>query len=474
MKINNKLAFSLVIIFIVGCLMTVTGAKSKIATYIDNSNIGHANNYLIAVYQKMDDTIFLMSLRNKTKSGSMKGNKTVSNDCNYNKVLYTQMPKFRESVGLSTHDMRNNVINKFPKGTYHVIRDDIDWSYVEKKKNEYTYDKYVKQLKSYQKTGIKGQCIFTFNNPIYKHDGEKSDNVANIERVEAYKRFVLNFLRYMKSQDITGLYVEIINEPNIDIFFSSDEDFVKSYVDIVKSLYNEIKKIDETAVVVTCNFAAGVGFSEAALSDIDKALSYGIADYTDAISIHPYINGIPEKNIKLYEKMNYIVKEKYKEDIPIICGEFGYSICEGKNYKKGYKILSTEQNRSEYIPRALLNNVRYGILITDIYCHRKTAEDASDNSEKLFGIYNMDGSPTETALAIKKLVDEIGDMVYAGVYIDNGNYVVLQFIDEEGLVSYVGWSYDSSNDIELAGQYYTLTTKPTFIKGTGYQLRNAD
>ena len=389
----------------------------------------------------------------------------------YNQSLYNKLPKLKNMIGLASHDMRKNVINQFPSKTYHIIRDDVDWNYVETSKGHYRYDKYLNQLLAYKKEGVKGECIFTFNNKLYSHNGDEKDNIANEERVHAYKKFVVEFVKYMKSQGITGLIIEIINEPNVDIFFSSQGDYVKQYVEIVKPLYQEIKEIDNTALIVTCNFAAGEGFHDKALKDLDKALNYGIADCSDAISIHTYVNGIPENNNEYYNRLNFLVRNIHGIRIPLICGEIGYSVCKSDNYEKGYKILASEEERLKYIPRSILNNVRYGFLWTVIYCHRKVDEDISTNSETLFGIFNMDGSPTKTAKEIDTLIEEIGDLVYAGVYLDDGSNVALQFIDKNGIVSYVAWSYCGNSYIVIDDNYYYIGDRPKFIKGNTFKLK---
>ena len=388
-----------------------------------------------------------------------------------NKSLYGKSQKVKYSIGLSSHDMRLNRINDFPKKGYYVIRDDIDWNYVETSKGSYNFDKYISQLQAYRNAGVKGDCIFTFGNALYKLDGESNSCTYNSERAAAYKNFVLAFVEYMKSAGIEGLIIEIINEPNNLAFFYSNGNRLKDYFSIVKSLYNDIKLIDETATVVACNFAVGKGFSSVSLSDIDTLLSYGIADYCDAIGIHPYTTDKPERMSEYYENLIYKMGKVYSLDIPIVCNEVGYSVCDEDKYTSGYKILADESNRKNYIPRIILNNLRYGIKLTCIYCYRKTGENSSGNSEQLFGIYNTDGTRTSTAIAIENLSNQIGDMVYAGVYTCGKNYQVAQFVDKNGFISYVMWAYKGTDTVNVNGRQYIIDESPKFIRGYGCEIK---
>ena len=147
--------------------------------------------------------------------------RSMKDEISYGQAIYKAGLKLRYTVGLSLHDMRNNVINDFPKKGYYVMRDDIDWVYVEQSKGVYTYDKYLKQLKAYKNAGVKGDCIFTFNNELYQLEGESNDCTYNAERAAAYKNFVLNFIKYMKEHGITGLNIEIINEANFPMDLQS-------------------------------------------------------------------------------------------------------------------------------------------------------------------------------------------------------------------------------------------------------------
>lgn len=398
--------------------------------------------------------------------------RSMKDEISYGQAIYKAGLKLRYTIGLSLHDMRNNVINDFPKKGYYVMRDDIDWVYVEQSKGVYTYDKYLNQLKAYKNAGVKGDCIFTFNNKLYQLEGESNNCTYNAERADAYKKFVLNFIKYMKEQGITGLIIEIINEANFPVYFYATEDRVKHYVNIAKSLYQDIKSIDKTTTVVTCNFAVGEGNSVRSLSELDAALSYGIADYSDAIGIHPYTSGKPERMSEYYGYLKTLIKKVHHLDIPIICDEIGYSVCD--NYVSGGKILASESDRKNYIPRVILNNLKNNITLTCIYCYRKTGADSSTNSEELFGIYNMDGTKTSTAIAIENLVDLIGDMVYAGVYEENQNSQVLQFVNKNGLVSYVMWAYDENETVVVNNRQYTLDESPIFVRDCGCKIRDYD
>lgn len=398
--------------------------------------------------------------------------RSMKDEISYGQAIYKAGLKLRYTVGLSLHDMRNNVINDFPKKGYYVMRDDIDWVYVEQSKGVYTYDKYLNQLKAYKNAGVKGDCIFTFNNELYQLEGESNNCTYNAERAAAYKKFVLNFIKYMKEQGITGLIIEIINEANFPVYFYATEDRVKNYVNLAKSLYQDIKSIDKTTTVVTCNFAVGEGNSVRSLSELDAALSYGIADYSDAIGIHPYTSGKPERMSEYYGYLKTLIKKVHHLDIPIICDEIGYSVCD--NYVSGGKILASESDRKNYIPRIILNNLKNNITLTCIYCYRKTGADSSTNSEELFGIYNMDGTKTSTAIAIENLVDLIGDMVYAGVYEENQNSQVLQFVDKNGLVSYVMWAYDGNETVVVNNRQYTLDESPILVRDCGCKIRDYD
>lgn len=391
-----------------------------------------------------------------------------------NKEFYKSAHKFRDSVGLSSHDMRLNRINEFPKEGYSVIRDDIDWDYVEQTKGVYNFDKYLNQLNAYKTAGIKGECICTFENALYTATGESNNHTYNSDRAAAYKNFVLAFVKYMKDNGITGLRIEIINEPDLSNFFASTN-FIDDYVNIVKSVYSGVKEIDATATVISCNFSFDDNKTVGELKVLyGKALDLGVADYCDAIGIHPYTRGKPETVQDRYNYIYALMKSLNIVNKPIECNEVGYSICDKDNYASGADVLASEVDRKNYIPRMILINLANNIELTCIYCYRKTGSDSSTNSEELFGIYNSDGTKTSTASAIETLVEKIGDMAYAGVYASNKNSQIMQFVDKNGFVSYVAWAYSGTETISINGRQYSIDESPLVINGYTCDIRESN
>jgi len=106
------------------------------------------------------------------------------------------------------------------------------------------------------------------------------------DKLEDWKDFVQEFAQRYKGK--IQIY-EIWNEPNISREWGNQKPDAKAYVDMLKISYEEIKKIDPNAIVVSAGLSPTTEMSDRAISDtqfLKDMYANGAKSYFDMLGIH--------------------------------------------------------------------------------------------------------------------------------------------------------------------------------------------
>jgi hypothetical protein len=268
---------------------------------------------------------------------------------------------------------------------FKFIRMDFGWASIEREKGVYDFEHsgYDALTEGCLKRGISPLYIFDYSNKLY----EESNSVLTAEGREAFAKFAEASVKRYEGKQILW---EIWNEPNIQQFWVPQPS-VDAYTALVETTSSRIKKAVPSAIVVA-PATSGIPFEW-----LEACFKNGMLNWIDALTVHPYRAQAPETVIKDYEKLRDLLKKYAPErDIPIISGEWGYSVI---NWDKN---RMSEEQQAQYLVREFLINYYMGIPVNIWYDWKNDGVDVNER-EHNFGTMTNDLKPKQAYLAVKAL-----------------------------------------------------------------------
>jgi len=196
---------------------------------------------------------------------------------------------------------------------FKFIRMDFAWGGIEREKGVYNFESYDTLTDGCLKRGIHPLYILDYSNKLY----EESYSIRTAEGREAFAKFAETAVKRYEGKEILW---EIWNEPNLNQFWNPQPS-VDAYTELVETTIPRIKKAVPSAIVIA------PATSGIPMDWLEACFKKGMLDNIDALSVHPYRTPMPETVIKDYENLRKLIKNYSKgKDIPIISGEWGYSI----------------------------------------------------------------------------------------------------------------------------------------------------
>jgi hypothetical protein len=276
------------------------------------------------------------------------------------------------------------------EGGFKFIRMDFAWGAIEREKGIYNFEKsgYDALTEGCLKRGIHPLYILDYSNRLY----EESNSIRTVEGREAFAKFAESAVKRYEGKEILW---EIWNEPNLKQFWNPQPS-VDDYTALVETTISRIKKAVPSAVVVA------PATSGIPMDWLEACFKKGMLDWIDALTVHPYRTPAPETVIKDYEKLRELVKRYAPEgkDIPIISGEWGYSII---NWDKNH---ISEEQQTQYLVRMFLINLYQNIPVSIWYDWKDDGVDPNER-EHHFGTMTNDLNPKKAYLAMKALADKL-------------------------------------------------------------------
>ena len=197
-----------------------------------------------------------------------------------------------------------------------VLRDEIMWQWVEKEKGNYEFTLGFGPLVDYAiEKGIVPHIVLDYSNPLY--DDGKSPITE--EGYEAFATYCAKLAEYFKGR---VYHYEVWNEYNSG--FSREEATPGTYAKTVKAVSKAVKAVDPS-IKITAGVTVGTHHEW-----IRRMLSYGIYDYIDEVSIHPYSPGsYPDENQGGVETNAQSIRDiisEFGEPKPVWASEIGWTV----------------------------------------------------------------------------------------------------------------------------------------------------
>jgi len=207
-----------------------------------------------------------------------------------------------------------DMVPLMPKYGVAGVRDELYWDEVETKKGVFSFDTQDVYMKRLASSGIEPLIVMSFANKLY----DNGDTPRTKEGFDAYARYGKEILRHYGSQVKT---LEIWNEYN-GSFCSGPAaaDRPKSYAEIVKAVYPQLKEERPSVNVIGC---APVLIP---LPYFEGVFANGGLKAMDGVVIHPYRGrpeGVEREIAELRELMRKYGDGKEK---PVWCTEYGYGV----------------------------------------------------------------------------------------------------------------------------------------------------
>lgn len=357
---------------------------------------------------------------------------------NTNPIPFNNIIGFCKRYGTNKLDPLGNY-NDY--GVYNV-RISFIWRRIEKEKGVYTFDVYDDMIQQSSRNNIKVLAILGHDNLLYGTD------ITNEEVFNGFINYVKATVQHYK--DNPNIIWECWNEPNEISWNLSESEYIK----ILKECNKVIKEINPKAII--CAPALSFRYENLyALDYLNNLCELGLLNYCDKISIHPYAAENPEDLESRYNKMQYILAKYNIKNIEVFCSEVGYSIVPNPSVNNAN--FKTEEERAKLIPRIILNNLTKGIYQTYLYTSITSQSDETDG-EDWYGIFNTDGTDTETTIALKNLNSMLTDTYYLDTYYKSYTARILRFMNNKGEYIFVGWTVNPQGEqIILNGEVISLT-----------------
>jgi hypothetical protein len=250
------------------------------------------------------------------------------------------------------------------------LRTDLAWSQVEQTPGDYRFEPYDALLQALTARGMRAVLVLAYGNDLYGGGPPRTP-----EARRAFARFAgAAAARYAGR----GVLWQIWNEPNLFQFWGPEPDAV-AYVALAQLTATAIRKADPGAYVI----GPATGGPEFDLAYVEDVFRLGLVDSLDAVSVHPFGAAYPEAAEPFYESVRALI-ERYSpgRPVPLICGEWGYSIHD-------------QDLQAQYLVRSLDVNERGGIPLTIWYSWQ-------DDGIQDFGLVDTEGRSKKALFAVRE------------------------------------------------------------------------
>ncbi|MFP8580280.1 hypothetical protein ACLH17_27950 [Klebsiella pasteurii] len=292
------------------------------------------------------------------------------------------------------YDYSERAILKSKELCANKMRIDAPWEDVEKTKGGYNipriWDKVINKMVS---EGIEPILIIDYGNSLYGNG--KPDTEEYVRAYSKYARYLANHFKGRVH------FYEIWNEWD-STAGNTPKGNVSDYKQLVKMTYPSIKSVDENITVITGAFSpAGldVAVGESKRNYLADYMSPEMANYTDGISIHPYVayrkkpNNIYNKYLSQIEYAKYLLMNtpgfKNKK---LYITEIGWT-----TFDPRFSVSDSEQAKN--ILNSIEDAKKIGINGVIIYSLRDGGRNYF-NSEEGFGIFDYKWRPKKAATVL--------------------------------------------------------------------------
>ncbi len=302
-------------------------------------------------------------------------------------------------IGMSSHMDDTTEPEVIALAGVRSVRTNKNWSGSESTKGQFDFS--AKRLWSDRLADL-GLTLYsgaTYGNTLYIKDSTWKAAPRKAEDVEAYKRYVLEYLKAHPEIE----EIEIWNEPNILSFWPTGVN-VNEYIAMVKTVGKAIKEYNSEMVVI-----AGVIASSRGEIYLEQMMEAGCLPYIDGIAFHPYIYP-SDPDIKFVSNcMRFDVPlEKSGDWVDKYLSEMGWPTHIGSSG-------TSEENQAVYLTKLFVLNDYLGYEKAHWYNFKNKGVDESYNEDN-FGIVRADYTAKPAYISLAQTCKQLNAARYIGKY----------------------------------------------------------
>jgi len=252
------------------------------------------------------------------------------------------------------------------------IRQTFQWSDINNQQKEWDFSKFNRIVEQAEKHGSKVLAVLGYD-VGWIHKNKSRTNHISSEQLPLFLNYVREVVTQYKGKVDAW---EIWNEPNLFFWKGPDEDFFKLAVEAAKI----VKELDPaTPLLAGSTFQVPEDF-------IRKLNQYGVFNYADALSIHPYDTSPGRTSLHIAKAKKLLSDLGLDKELWIT--EVGYPT-------RGYYITRVSPFRyPEYVVKTLAAATSQGVRVTIWYKHYDTRSLWNPfsilDSEAFFGLAHKD------------------------------------------------------------------------------------
>lgn len=308
-------------------------------------------------------------------------------------------------MGVNIHFTRGHErdLDLIAAAGFKFIRMDFGWSEIEQNKGAYDWSAYDELTDNLDRRGIRAYYIFDYSNLLYEGTVVAKDPISGREQtvlaspqhpesIAAFARWAAAAAKHFRGRHVIW---EIWNEPNISFWKPTPD--VNQYAALALATAKAVRAADPHATI----FAPAT--SEFPWPFLESFLKSGVLEFLDGVSVHPYRppNRSPETAADDFQKLRELIATNalaiYKQPVPIISGEWGYS-----SNVKGV----SPATQADFIARQQLFNLLNGVPVSIWYDWKNDGGDPNEN-EHNFGTVSQELMPKPAYTAVKTMAREL-------------------------------------------------------------------
>jgi polysaccharide biosynthesis protein PslG len=285
-----------------------------------------------------------------------------------------------DALGIHIHftDPLPGELDMFDQLGFRWVRRGLNWNATEPAPGRYDFSEYDKLMAALQARHIRPILFFSYRNSHYDNGLPPRSDAGR----QAFARWAVAAVERYRNR---GVLWEMYNEPNNPIFWNpkvNAEDYIKLALEVGKAIRKADSKEAESYIGPAAMFID--------LPFLEKCFKAGLLEYWSAVSVHPYIEGIPEKVGPQYAKLRKLIDQyaPKSKHIPILSAEWGYPSV----WKSD---LMNEEMQAVVLPRELLVNLANGIPLSIWYVWRDVGVNPKDPQHH-FGLVRHPYSSEQT------------------------------------------------------------------------------
>lgn len=312
-------------------------------------------------------------------------------------------------------------------------REEFIWELIEPEKGDFQWSFYDQATGALSSSKVNILGVLDYSAPWATEDPNRANADKYMPNIDDWKNYVTKVVTRYSGR---VKYWQIWNEPNITTFFRPAPN-ANQYLEILKSAYEAIKKIDPSAqVVIAGTSGVDVGY-------LRQLRDLAAGDYFDILAVHPYSFDFvspPEGNFLNNMRNAQKLSEEFGGK-PIWLTEFGWPTNSNE--------VASENIQAKYLSRVYLMSYQFPNVKKLFWYDLRNDGDDKNDRENNFGLINRDYTKKKAYYAYKNLINILNGSQFekADINEKNGTYD-FSFIKGNSRIRAI-WRTNGSDNINL-------------------------